>query len=459
MRSGKLENYLPMGENGQAVYISALQLRETLRLQKKNKIADFLAIPQPNETGEKIDWYSPISGEIIPWNTASDEEKEQAYQLLKENQEELKQFSEIKQQSGNKEYQLFGALLGKAIQFPDQEHIYIVGGQPVITFWGFVNAGKQSRLDPVACLKPAIIEPILAKQPVVQPTELVQEPKTPIKKPWWYFLLWLLPLILLLLVAAFFLRGCISSPSLPSSTLTAPDLNIPRSKGKTPSFTGHDLQQSNVATIPTTATTIPSTGAFAGGVTEPNTAINNPLDTNNGLVPPNGVIPQVDPALPASLPNEPLQTTQMPAVPNGLPPVAPEMLQPNANTAMPPIEIPQESIQNGSIGFLNGQWKAGAGIQDQKTGKPLRLQYRINDGKGEVIMTRSDGLTCVAPVSAAMKTGALSIENQASANCDDGSSYKMPNITCQPGANNITECQGEYNKNQRFPISMKRESN
>lgn len=46
LRSGKLENYLPLGENGQAVYVSALQLRETLRLQKK--IILQIALPSPN---------------------------------------------------------------------------------------------------------------------------------------------------------------------------------------------------------------------------------------------------------------------------------------------------------------------------------------------------------------------------------------------------------------------------
>jgi hypothetical protein len=57
--SDRLDKYQSMGENGQAVHISALQLRETLRLRKQSAVADTLAIPQVNEHGDRIDWYAP----------------------------------------------------------------------------------------------------------------------------------------------------------------------------------------------------------------------------------------------------------------------------------------------------------------------------------------------------------------------------------------------------------------
>lgn len=64
--SDKLDKYQSMGENGQAVHISALQLRETLRLRKQSAVADTLAIPQVNEYGDRIDWYAPATGDVIP---------------------------------------------------------------------------------------------------------------------------------------------------------------------------------------------------------------------------------------------------------------------------------------------------------------------------------------------------------------------------------------------------------
>ncbi|CAG9429966.1 SrfA family protein [Providencia alcalifaciens] len=468
LRSGKLENYLPLGENGQAIYVSALQLRETLRLQKKNNIADCLAIPQPNETGERIDWYSPVDGEIISWTTASEEEKNNAYALLKNNQNELKKFSENKLQSENKEQQLFGALLSKTIQFPDQDHVYIVGGQPVITFWGFVSENKQSRTDPVACLKPLVSPtPIAtATAPVIEATPMIVP-----KKPWWRFLLWLLPLLLLLLLAAFFLRGCFSAPIMPTANLdmpqvTLPNINVPAVELPTP-HSGVDpilvaprsTQVTNTHGVNGTVVTpdLATNGQIAGAVeaNQPNTPLVDPVITplpegDNGNIP--AVSP--DPNAPNTPVVDPVQSA------SGNTPATAISANNDAvvNTSVP-LNIPQEAVQNGSVQFLNGQWNVGAGVQDQKTGKPLSLQYNMNNGKGDVIMTRSDGVTCRGPIVASMNSGGLNINNQAQANCSDGSSYRMPNITCRPGAKNIADCQGAYDKNQIFPISMKRESN
>lgn len=491
LRSGRLENYLPMGENGQAVYISALQLRETLRLQKKNKIADCLAIPQPNETGERIDWYSPVDGPVIPWETASEDEKEKAYSILKEYQNELLIFSQNKKNSENKEYQLFGALLEKTIQFPDNEHIYIVSGQPVITFWGFVNAGKQSRTDPVACLK---------HPPGTTP--LISDIQEPVKKSPLRFLLWLLPLLLLLLAALYFLRGCqdtVTAPAVTTGTLPVTDPVTPGKK-TTPDPVIDPAAGSHTDPAVTSINRLPGRTVVTGQVpvngiiTEPvvtgtaDPAIVDPagvVTDNSAVTGGSGVIdpvtdttgnPVIDPAtLPGAADNTDTATgntnaadTSDPAAPQDPDPqkpgstaVPPDLTPPADNSAaLPPISIPQEAVRSGSVQFLNGQWKAGAGIQDQKTGKALSLQYNMNnEGKGEVVMTRSDGVTCKAPVSAAMKSGTLQINNQSQAGCSDGSAYRMPVITCQPGAKNIAECQGEYDQNQKFPISIKRESN
>ncbi|ELQ6065456.1 hypothetical protein R2240_004218, partial [Cronobacter sakazakii] len=61
LRSGDLDDFQSVGENGQAVFESALQIRETLRLRKQ-PLVELLAIPQLNEEGDRVDWYSPVSG-------------------------------------------------------------------------------------------------------------------------------------------------------------------------------------------------------------------------------------------------------------------------------------------------------------------------------------------------------------------------------------------------------------
>jgi hypothetical protein len=71
LRSGNLDAVLALGENGQPVYASALQIRETLRLRRQSALADCLAIPQANERGDRLDWYAPFSGRVKSWLGAS----------------------------------------------------------------------------------------------------------------------------------------------------------------------------------------------------------------------------------------------------------------------------------------------------------------------------------------------------------------------------------------------------
>ncbi|EME1775467.1 virulence factor, partial [Cronobacter sakazakii] len=81
LRSGDLDDFQSVGENGQAVFESALQIRETLRLRKQ-PLVELLAIPQLNEEGDRVDWYSPVSGKVMGWASASREERERALRFL-----------------------------------------------------------------------------------------------------------------------------------------------------------------------------------------------------------------------------------------------------------------------------------------------------------------------------------------------------------------------------------------
>lgn len=73
LRSGNLDDYQAVGGGGQAVFDSALQIRETLRLRKQQAMVDCLAIPQVNDSGDRVDWYSPLEGASVAWKAADEE--------------------------------------------------------------------------------------------------------------------------------------------------------------------------------------------------------------------------------------------------------------------------------------------------------------------------------------------------------------------------------------------------
>ncbi|CAI2129611.1 Uncharacterised protein [Serratia ficaria] len=155
LRSGSLDDVLALGENGQPVYACAPQLRETLRIRQRQQAADCLAIPQPNESGTRIDWYAPFPGKVTSWLAASDDQRAQALRRLERSLETLRTLAAQAQATDHPSQRLFGALLAKAMQIPDQNHVYLVDDKPVLTFWGFIRPQAQRQDDPLACLRPA----------------------------------------------------------------------------------------------------------------------------------------------------------------------------------------------------------------------------------------------------------------------------------------------------------------
>ncbi|MBL5861212.1 hypothetical protein JBO49_11345 [Serratia fonticola] len=206
LRSGNLDDVLTLGENGQPVYALASQLREALRLQQQPAVADCLAIPILNAQGDRIDWYAPIAGRAISWHAADDDARSAALPLLEHFQITAEAISLRARHSGKANLQMFATLLSKAMQFPDQNAVFLVDGKPVITFWGCVKADGKIRTAPLDCLRPKdrpappIAPPII--EPVAEP--IAAAPLPPVAEDKSHHVWWLL-----LLPAAFILAAAI----------------------------------------------------------------------------------------------------------------------------------------------------------------------------------------------------------------------------------------------------------
>ncbi len=82
LRSGNLDDFQAVGGGGQAVFESALQIREALRLRKQQAIVDCPAIPQVNDGGDRVDWYSPVEGTVSSWKAADEDDRFRALRYL-----------------------------------------------------------------------------------------------------------------------------------------------------------------------------------------------------------------------------------------------------------------------------------------------------------------------------------------------------------------------------------------
>jgi hypothetical protein len=99
-----------------AVFESALQIREALRLRKQQTIVDCLAIPQVNDGGDRVDWYSPVDGAVSSWKTADEDERFRALRYLENTLASVESLSKSAS-SRLKPHSSFWLLLSKAFQF------------------------------------------------------------------------------------------------------------------------------------------------------------------------------------------------------------------------------------------------------------------------------------------------------------------------------------------------------
>ncbi|EPJ3648307.1 SrfA family protein [Citrobacter freundii] len=427
LRSGNLDDYQAVGGGGQAVFDSALQIRETLRLRKQQAMVDCLAIPQINDNGDRVDWYSPIEGKAVAWKAADEEARFRALRYLGSTLENAAALSRKSLQSGKTSLQLFGSLLEKAIQFPGENHVFLVDGKPVITFWGFVNLNENPRDDVLDCLRLADIPPVvtvaepeqeeeippeitfaeadaplltpvveLAKpaEPEPQPPVIVNEPEVtpPLaqEKPARRLPLWSLPVAAVIIAA-------IVGPLLWKQQTTQP----------VPAAAAVEVVKIDMAPLPALASALPLHRAEVTPAAKKEKPVEGPV-----------VI--------AAIPKDAL------------------VMDPN-------------QMKAGTTRFLNGNWRVLVDVKDPVSGKAPSLRYQIQANKGTARVVHGDNIVCRAEIFSGLhQSGELMIKSRGNARCTDGSRYPMPEITCKAGTNDVAACTARYDDHAEIPLTIKK---
>lgn len=423
LRSGNLDAVLALGENGQPVYASALQIRETLRLRRQTALANCLAIPQPNERGDRLDWYAPFSGKVKSWLAASDHERRRALEQLTAAQQEMQALSDRARDAASPAMRLFGALLAKSLQFPDQQYVYLVDGKPVITFWGFVDAQARARDDALAPLRDSLEEalptllpeppaaapqpeslPTIAAEPVPEPAAEPQPQPEPEPQP----------------VAA--------APAVAPRRAFRAWYLLPPVAAAAAVAAAVWLHQPQPAAAPAPAAPATPTPPPAALIAAQKLA---------------ATLPQT----PASVAPAPQPAADAPAAP----------VKPALGDA---LAFSVSDVRTGAIAVVDGHWRVV--MQNSLPGgaSPV-LRFTLSAGKGSATVTQGNNLRCSADeVTAAMLgSGQLSIRSRYTAKCSDGSRYRMPQLLCKPGDGTAAAvCEALFSDDQAFPMTMTRES-
>lgn len=441
LRSGNLDDFQAVGGGGQAVFESALQIREALRLRKQQAIVDCLAIPQVNDSGDRVDWYSPVEGSVISWKAADEDDRYRALRYLENTLASVESLSKKCLQSPKTAQQLFGSLLSKAFQFPGENFLFLVDGKPVISFWGFVNLNENARDDVLDCLRESLIpepapvviddpepepepEPVMtfehADEPLIAPSTVVRitpeelyEPEPapvvaqPVQEPVPANIvkkrrvpLWTLPVAAVIVAA-------VAAPLLwPKQAPSAEPAPAPAPEPV-------EIAQKPIKAVEPLAMKLPLHQAEVVASKEKEAA-------------PSEAAPQPAPVVIVAIPKD-------------------------------AMVMEANQVKAGSTRFLNGTWRAILDVKDPVTGKPPSLRYQIQNNKGFARVVHGDNIVCRAEVFSGLHSnGELMIKSRGTARCTDGSRYPMPEVACKAGTSDIAECRARYDANTVVPLTFKK---
>lgn len=427
LRSGNLDDYQAVGGGGQAVFDSALQIRETLRLRKQQAMVDCLAIPQINDNGDRVDWYSPIEGKAVAWKAADEEARFRALRYLGSMLENAATLSRKSLQSGKTSLQLFGSLLEKAIQFPGENHVFLVDGKPVITFWGFVNLNENPRDDVLDCLRIADVPPVVTVAEPEQEEEIAPEIT---------FAEADVPLL---------------TPVVDQPKPAEPEPQSPVIVNE-PEVTASPVQEKPICRLPLWS--LPVAAVIIAAIVGPllwKQQTTQPVPAVVAIE-----VAKVDmaslPALTSVLPLHRAEVT--PAAKKEKPVEGPVVIAAIPKDA---LVMDANQMKAGTTRFLNGNWRVMVDVKDPVSGKAPSLRYQIQANKGTARVVHGDNIVCRAEIFSGLhQSGELMIKSRGNARCTDGSRYPMPEITCKAGTNDVAACTARYDDHAEIPLTIKK---
>jgi len=499
LRSSNVKQYKPLGATGNPVYRAASQLRSAIRRQLGADFADFFAIPQQDDKGDTIDWYAPREGSVVPWTAATTAEREDAKARLLAAQQELSAKSRALQDADNSEQQVFGRLLELATRIPGEDHVYLVDGRPVMTFWGFVERDAPDYQDVLAMLD---VGGDAAPANVAGETVGEGGPQSTVRFRWLPWPWWLLPLLLGLLllgVLLFGLRGCIPA-WIPGAELIAPTAEDPKDlpdETTEPAPEQPDGVEPPVDTAPdgtvideihrrgvfdrsmTGSTVVDRTGeatesdrtegeaerdgseAQTPGADEPAPPQTPP---EKGTEPPNTDQPGEDQKPAGEPPGDPAGKQDTPANDKSAKETSPKVPGPGGaggpdGAAGAPLTIPKDAAKTGSTDFMNGRWQSVTGLQDAD-GNPVRLEYEFAKGQGTARLRHRAGgkeQECTAAVRSSFKGSKLMIEQADDIRCPDGTRFQRSAVECATNPQGRAECQGKNQDGSAYQVRINKQ--
>ncbi|MCB9960307.1 MAG: hypothetical protein H6843_17050 [Rhodospirillaceae bacterium] len=128
-----------VGTAGQPVNMAYEQIVRYLTQSLGPDHAHVLAEPNYNPTRGTVDWYTPLDGPVRRLSDLPEDERPQVEGRLAELRDGIAGAAARLGASDHGGDRMLGKMIGLSLEIPGEDHIYIVGDQPVLTCWGMVQ--------------------------------------------------------------------------------------------------------------------------------------------------------------------------------------------------------------------------------------------------------------------------------------------------------------------------------
>lgn len=457
--SEPIQRYRALGLGGDPAWRAAGQLRAAIAARLSREHADLLAVPEAEPSGRSIGWYAPFEGEVRRFGELGEAERGEVMDTVQRLHGDIAGLAtQMEAPERSSAERNFARLLRHALTAPGEETLYVVGGRPVMAFWGFTADAALPGVflaspPPAAAPTPAVPRPeaVMATAPAIA---TVVAPRT----AWWQWLLLAALLLLLLALLAWLVR-----PYLPRIEPVIEAEARERALGfavRQPL----ELQQTRVATLASdnealrlelarltdelsrrgpdcTAGIIGPGGVIVGSVGGP------PIERGAG---PDTNVAVGDPSKPDSKGPDNKDPASKDAGNKGADMKGPDAQNKDRKDEPKPMVVPPEAKQKQDLAFLKGDWRSRTGLATATGEKDIRPTYTLDDkGKGKVAFVQKNGATCEAPAEARWDGSKLVIEEKANPRCSDGRTYARNTVNCEVGADGVAQCHGSQPGDQR----------
>ncbi len=135
--------FIQSDSNEEIIFSKYSDLTKLVKQHLSPVTASIFAIPTVQEDSNEIEWSSELKGQPVQLNSLPKDEQQQAKKLLNDRLSAIDRLADKLPQQAS-ETEKLRALLKQALHYPGDEAVYVINGQPVITFWGVDDKTKST---------------------------------------------------------------------------------------------------------------------------------------------------------------------------------------------------------------------------------------------------------------------------------------------------------------------------